>query len=139
MRNITLEIPFEITSASRPRVTRYGTFYSKNYEAFRKVVGEWLEKQEINKLEGAIKAKIIFLMPMPKSWSKKKKEELDNKYCLANKDVDNFCKSIFDILQGKAYDNDSQIASIEAKKLWTNEKGHITVELEEAEEDDQQP
>ena len=132
--SITLEIPFEVTSASRPRVTRYGTFYSKNYEAFRKVVGEWLDKQKIIKLNGAIEAKIIFLMPIPKSWSKKKKEELTDKYCLANKDIDNLQKSVFDVLQGKAFDNDSQIASVIAKKIWVLGPGHVTVELEEVEE-----
>jgi Holliday junction resolvase RusA-like endonuclease len=130
-KKIQLEIPFEVTSASRPRVTRYGTFYSKNYEAFRKVVGEWLDKQKIIKLNGALSFKVIFLMPIPKSWSNKKKEASKETYCISHKDIDNMQKAIFDVLQGKAFDDDCQIAHIEATKMWTAGPGHISITIEE--------
>jgi Holliday junction resolvase RusA-like endonuclease len=130
--NIKLIIPFEVTAASRPRVTRYGTFYSKNYEAFRKVVGEWLDKQIPVKLIGAIKANFIFIMPLPKSFSKKKKDSLLGKPCLTKKDCDNMIKAIQDILQGRYFDDDSQIYLVTASKYW-GEKGIIQAELEEEE------
>jgi Holliday junction resolvase RusA-like endonuclease len=124
-------IPFEVTSASRPRVTRYGTFYSKNYEAFRKVVGEWLDKQKLKHLQGCIRARFIFNMPIPKSWSKKKKEELNGAYMNSRKDLDNLEKSVLDVLQGRIFDDDCQIVKMLAEKRWTAGPGNVIIELEE--------
>jgi len=133
-KEIFIKIPYEVTPASRPRVTKYGTFYSKNYTAFREVVSKWLsEKKVMNKLEGAIKAQVLFYMKTPKSWSKKKTEKAHEKYHISNKDIDNFQKSIFDILQGIYYDDDSQIVSVNAEKRWHKNEGHILIVLKELE------
>jgi Holliday junction resolvase RusA-like endonuclease len=134
MMNLT--IPFEVTPASRPKVTRYGTFYSKNYEAFRKVVGEWLDKQEkpnkiIDKTK-PIKATFKFTLTIPKSYSKKKREALLGKPMINKKDLDNMIKSCCDILQGRYFEDDSQIHHITANKEW-GEKGTIKINIEEQE------
>jgi Holliday junction resolvase RusA-like endonuclease len=129
---INITIPFEITPASRPKVTRYGTFYSKNYEAFRKVVGEWLDKQptttKYDKTK-PLKATFKFNITIPKSYSKKKREALLGKPMIDRKDIDNMIKAIMDILQGRLFEDDKQIYYLTASKYWT-EKGKIEITIE---------
>lgn len=130
-RAVSFIIPFEVTAASRPRVTRYGTFYSKNYEAFRKVVGEWLDTQIKPVSFGgvALKARFVFILPLPKSYSKKKKELLLGQPMTDRKDIDNMQKSVMDVLQGRYFNDDCQIYHVTASKYW-GEKGRIEVYLE---------
>mgnify|MGYP001379916131 FL=1 len=124
-----LHIPFRPCPCPRPKVTHYGTFYGKNYTAFKQVVNEWLDKQKIEKLEGALEAEMVFGIPMPDSWSKKKKEANLLRPHIVKPDVDNFIKSVFDILNERAFDDDSQIARLRASKIWVDGPGHILVEI----------
>ncbi len=115
-------------SASRPRVTRYAVFYSKAYEGFRKdfkrLLGHRME------LTGAISATVSFDIAMPKSWTKKKKLELEGKPHTQKPDIDNFLKAVLDGMNGHYYEDDSQIAMIHSQKTWAKE-GKITVILRE--------
>ena len=69
-------VSFEInpTPASRPRVTRWGTFYGKKYKGFKKDMDELLSDTDKEWLEGLIFADMTFFVGIPKSWSKKKKK-----------------------------------------------------------------
>ena len=58
---------------------------------------------------------ITFYMPMPKSWSKKKKEAMDNKPHQSRPDIDNLIKSVLDAV----YVDDSTVWQISAKKVWS--------------------
>lgn len=51
---------------------------------------------------------------MAKSWSKKKKAEMDGEYCRQKPDLDNLCKAILDA----AYKEDSIVADIRLTKVW---------------------
>jgi Holliday junction resolvase RusA-like endonuclease len=126
-----LSIPFRPCPCPRPKVTHYGTFYGKNYTAFKQVVNEWLDKQKIMKLEGPLEAEMVFAIPMPDSWSKKKKAAHLTRAHAVKPDCDNLIKSVFDILNGRAFNDDSQIARIRASKIWVDSPGHIIVEINE--------
>ena len=129
-RAISFIIPFEVTAASRPKVTKYGAFYGKNYTAFREVVGDWLDKQiPTPKLTGALKARFVFVIKLPKSYSAKKKERLDGQPMIFRGDIDNQIKAICDVLQNRYFDDDCQIYHVTASKYW-GEKGRIEVYLE---------
>lgn len=67
--------------------------------------------------------RLIFLLPMPQSWSKKKREDMNGKPHQQKPDVDNLCKSFLDSLT----DDDSNVWNIAASKLWA-EEGAILVE-----------
>jgi len=57
----------------------------------------------------------FFIIAMPKSWPKKKKEKMQGKPHKTKPDIDNILKSVFDSLLG----DDSKISSIaSAKKTW---------------------
>lgn len=65
---------------------------------------------------------IIFYFPVPKTWSKYKKENMHMKLHQSKPDVDNCIKSTFDSLMKE----DKHIADIRATKRWVNqEKGWI--------------
>lgn len=66
--------------------------------------------------------KVEFLIMMPKSWSKKKKEELFGKPHTKKPDLDNLIKALNDCL----LDEDEGVWSIEASKVWWDE-GRILI------------
>jgi Holliday junction resolvase RusA-like endonuclease len=55
-----------------------------------------------------------FIIEMPKSWSKKKREAMLMKPHQNKPDIDNICKSVLDCL----LDNDSTVYSLFAEKYW---------------------
>ena len=62
-------------------------------------------------------SRITFHMPMPKSWSKKKKAEMVGRPHQQRPDIDNLAKSLLDALYG----DDSHIWNISLVKKWAVE------------------
>ena len=125
-------VSFEInpTPASRPRVTRWGTFYGKKYKGFKKDMDELLSDTDKEWLEGLIFADMTFFVGIPKSWSKKKKKLKDGQWCDNNADLDNYEKAILDSLSGAYFHDDRQIVQQQSKKIWAD-TGSIKIILEE--------
>lgn len=92
----------------RPRVQRYFDFR----DAVRKLG-----------VKLPIPYKVIFWVPMPKSWSKKKKAEWCGQPHMNKPDKDNLEKALLDSL----YEDDSIVWSGWVEKRWAM-TGHITVE-----------
>lgn len=67
-------------------------------------------------------AHITFILPMPGSWSQKKKIEMEGKKHESNPDVDNLLKGLADAV----YKNDSCIWDIRITKIWGYE-GKIVI------------
>ena len=131
MRN-RIVVSFEInpTPASRPRVTRWGTFYGKKYKGFKKDMDELLSDTDKEWLEGLIFADMTFFVGIPKSWSKKKKKLKSGQWCDNNADLDNYEKAILDSLSGAYFHDDRQIVQQQSKKIWAD-TGSIKIILEE--------
>jgi len=125
-------VSFEInpTPASRPRVTRWGTFYGKKYKGFKKDMDELLSDTDKEWLEGLIFADMTFFVGIPKSWSKKKKKLKSGQWCDNNADLDNYEKAILDSLSGAYFHDDRQIVQQQSKKIWAD-TGSIKIILEE--------
>ena len=142
MRTI-ISLTFNISPvpASRPRVTRWGTFYGKKYKEFKREMGMLLIESDVPSpvnpvlwLEGLISADMTFFVPMAKSWSKKKKSLKDGQFCDNNADLDNYEKSILDSLSTVYFHDDRQIVQQKSQKIWA-ETGRIEVILKEVEHD----
>lgn len=56
----------------------------------------------------------IFTLPMPKSWSKKKKEMMNGKPHQQKPDIDNICKALLDPL----LKDDSGVHQLIVSKIW---------------------
>lgn len=65
-------------------------------------------------------ARITFHMPMPKSWSKKKRELMRHSGHQQAPDVDNLCKALLDAVYP---DGDSHVWDIRLTKIWNDEGG----------------
>lgn len=64
---------------------------------------------------------VTFWIPMPKSWSEKRKAAQDGQPHRQKPDVDNLCKGLLDLL-----DDDSGVWRITAEKRWAR-AGAITI------------
>lgn len=133
MYSIQLVIPGKPTGKGRPRLGKYKTYTpakTVNYETLVKLT--FIDKyKNFKPFEGAVKAKITAVFSIPKSFSKKKKEEaLLKRYYTHKPDADNITKIILDSLNGLAYKDDSQVAALEVYKMY-GEQEKVIVELEE--------
>lgn len=59
-------------------------------------------------------ADITFILPMPKSWTNKKKEQMNGTPHQQKPDIDNLLKALLDAI----YKDDSKVWKISAKKIW---------------------
>ncbi len=111
---------YPITPVSKPRMTRSDKWKK------RKCVLKYYEfKDQCNSHEMDIPesdASIVFVIPMSKSWSKKKRSEMNGQPHQQRPDVDNLLKAVFDAVHSE----DCHIWDIRATKVW-GEKGEITV------------
>lgn len=73
-------------------------------------------------------AHVKFFVPVPRSWSKKKKAQYHLKLHLGKPDVDNMLKAVLDSL----FSEDKHIADVRVTKFWVDfEAGWIDVEVSE--------
>ena len=129
---MNISIPLPPVPASRPRVTRWATFYGKKYTDYKKNLYDFLitEYPRFTTIEDAISIKkLVFRIKMPKSWSKKKKALMNGEKHIVKPDLDNLEKALFDGLNGTIIKDDSQIwESFYRSKIWDYE-GSTEIEL----------
>tara|TARA_R110000851_G_scaffold114153_2_gene239107 strand:- start:4058 stop:4429 length:372 start_codon:yes stop_codon:yes gene_type:complete len=113
----------EITPVSKPRMTR-----SDAWKKRKCVTKYWDFKKELIRLFGQNNITINetlyieFHLPMPKSWSKKKKEEKANDFHDQKPDIDNLIKAVLDAILSE----DCKVHSVHARKFWA-EEGSIVI------------
>jgi Holliday junction resolvase RusA-like endonuclease len=134
MKKAELFIPIVPVPKGRPRFTRSGHSYTpERTETYERAVCEYYKNNCGEFFDGAIKLFLTFYMPIPKSTSKKRQEQmLANviKHTVHNGDLDNLCKSVMDALNTIAYKDDSQITIIHAYKRYGATAG-IELKIEE--------
>jgi len=111
---------YNIIPVSKPRQTRSDTWKKRpcvmRYRAFAdKVRAAGIKIPEAG-------AHICFVLPMPKSWSKQRKQIMDGQPHQQTPDVDNLQKALMD----SVYKNDSHIWDIRVTKIW-GQKGKIKI------------
>lgn len=100
----------------RPRAFRRGNFIGmydpEKSKSWKETIKWQAIEQKVACLEGALKMRLDFLMPRPKSLSKK--------VCFHVKrpDLDNCIKAVKDALHGICYKDDSQIVELHAYKKY---------------------
>jgi len=120
----------EVTPVSKPRMTRADKWKKRpsvlKFFAFRDAVRQELKRLfalQNNYYMDFKSIEIAFYIPMPKSWSKKKKAEYDGKPHEQRPDLDNLIKAWNDCVLAE----DSTVWRIHATKLWTSGPGSIKV------------
>jgi len=114
------EVIYDITPMRKPRMTQRDKWHK------RKATSDyWAFKAEV-KLKRVIVPEsgshVTFVMPMPKSWSKKKKAEMKGEPHQQTPDIDNLTKALLDAI----YDDDSGIWDIRTTKIW-GDTGQIKI------------
>ena len=110
----------------RPRFARRGKFVStyspKTTVDYETKVAEaaQLAMGSSEPLETPVGAYIYITLPIPASYSKKRKQD-----CLSGQerptkksDIDNFCKAVFDGMNGIVFVDDSQVVSLHSTKVY---------------------
>ena len=113
------------TPASRPRVSRYGTYYGKNYTRFRKLAAALIpkmlgKKHKIYKADQALEVTLLISVPKPKS---------DTNRRWPRGDIDNYAKGILDSCNGLVWQDDDSITKIHIEKVWGDPKIVMTVKV----------
>lgn len=117
-----ITIPGEPLAKKRPKFAKRGNFVSvydpgkKESDAIRLIVqSQWPHKP----IETPIELMIVFNMPIPASWSKKRKEHaLKAAFHFSKPDLDNLLKFVADVLTGIVFIDDRQIYKITAEKKY---------------------
>ena len=124
-KRLAFEIPGVPVAKGRPRVTSKGWTYTpkKTIQYEHKVRLLFAANfPDFEPIQGPVSMTFVFLMPLPKSWSKKKqKEALEKRWHIKRPDTDNLIKAIKDALNGLAYIDDSQVCREKIFKQYANE------------------
>jgi len=110
----------------RPRFARRGKFVStyspKTTVDYETKVAEaaQLAMGSSEPLETPVGAYIYITLPIPASYSKKRKQEClsGNERPTKKSDIDNYCKAVFDGMNGIVFLDDSQIVSLHSTKVY---------------------
>ena len=116
--------------APRPRVTSKGwTYYPAKYKNWRKSAGDLipdiLSQLGLKEpLVGPLEVTTEFVVTRPKT----------TRLAYPRGDLDNFCKSVWDVLSGMLFTDDNVIVVAHATKRWAEvgEEGYIDMEVKEA-------
>jgi len=105
-------VEYNINPVAKPRMTKSDKWKKRPATAkYWKFVDQCRLERVILPCFGA---HVIFVLPMPKSWSQKKKIKMNGKPHMQKPDWDNLGKAISDAL----YQDDSGIYDIRISKLW---------------------
>lgn len=116
-------IPGEPKGKQRPRMTRQGITYTpKETVVYENLVKTCFQGQNPNYkyIDGYIRATISAYYSIPKSVSKKKRQQMIDNIIRPTKkpDLDNVAKMILDALNKVAYDDDKQVVELIIKKYY---------------------
>lgn len=118
---------------ARPRIGKFGAYTPQKTVLYENTVKNTFKKQFPNfePITGEIKVCINAVFEVPKSYSKKKREQLLQGAGYPHKpDCDNIAKAILDSLNGLAYVDDSQVTCLLVFKEYGYEN-KVVVELQE--------
>lgn len=111
---------------ARPRVTRNGTYMPDSYTASKNALAMLFGPVEV---EGPVKLTVFAYHAMPRSWSQKKRREMDGRLRVGKPDADNTIGAVMDSLFPK---DDSRVVRLIYASVYSGED-KLYVEIEEAE------
>ena len=119
-----MSMNYDICPVAAPRMTQRDKWAKRpavmRYQAYR-------DKVRLARMTIPQPCRIIFWMPMPKSWSLEKRKNMLFSPCRSKPDLDNLLKGLLDAVFYKQGDADKCIWSVWCEKRWTDETGHISI------------
>ena len=113
---------------ARPRMGTRTVYDSQ--KNMKLIHGIELSKQHENRpmFSGHLHLDAVFVFPMPKKTPAKQREVLNNSFYKPRPDIDNLIKYIADIATGILYQDDCNIVSVTAKKVY-GEEAHTVFKI----------
>jgi len=111
-------LELEVSPQPKPRISHKGRFtkVAKRYYAYCDAL-RWTAAQ--HRYTPGNSLTLSFVIPMPKSWGKKKKQEMDGKPHQQRPDLSNLVKAFEDALLPESSGGDSAIYEYcHVKKIW---------------------
>lgn len=105
-----------VTPVAKPRMTRSDKWKTRDCVLRYRAYKDQLRPFNITLPDSC---KITFHVPMPESWSKKKREAFDGLPHKNKPDIDNLAKGLFDAL----FEDDAHIWSVWMEKRWAQTGG----------------
>lgn len=127
-------VPGKPRGKGRPRFSTAGGFVRTYTDAqtasYENLVALEYERAGGKLIDGPVQVLIHAYFPIPKSTSKKLKDEMIDGVVLpkCKPDVDNICKAVLDGLNGVAYADDTQVSMLVAERLY-GEVARLDVEI----------
>ena len=112
---------YHITPTPKPRQTRADIWKQRPRVMRYRAFADEVRAMGIKVPESD--CKVLFILPMPPSWSKKKREMMRSRPHRQKPDIDNLCKALLDALYG----DDSVVWEISLCKVW-GDVGAIEIE-----------
>jgi Holliday junction resolvase RusA-like endonuclease len=111
-------------AASRPRVGKWGAYYTGTYKEFREKAAEIVWDtigKDFEAIDTELAVSIELYVKRPKSTERE----------WPKADIDNFAKAVLDTMNGKIWKDDSQITTLHVSKQWADkgEDGYFTLEV----------
>jgi Holliday junction resolvase RusA-like endonuclease len=132
--SLVVEFLVDAAVQAAPRMTRSDKWNKRpcvvRYMAFRNEVALAMRAEMTNKripeslLTEVVRADMVFTLPMPPSWPKKKKDAHFSAIHCQRPDCDNLAKGVLDAIFGE----DSRIAFLSVAKYWST-KPYVHVRL----------
>ena len=105
----------------RPRFTHYKVYDAQKALKLKVSIALQSQHDKLPLLTGPLHLSVTFFMKVSCSISNKKRESTYGKYHIYKPDLDNMIKWVADVCAGIVYEQDSIIASVEAKKIYGKE------------------
>lgn len=131
---VQFTVPGKPRGKGRPRFSTAGGFVRTYTDAqtasYENLVALEYERAGGKLIDGPVQVLIHAYFPIPKSTSKKLKDEMIDGVVLpkCKPDVDNICKAVLDGLNGVAYADDTQVSMLVAERLY-GEVARLDVEI----------
>ena len=115
----SLHIPVNPVPASRPRVSKWGTYYGKIYENFRNEMREALTGNLNVKIDGPLDVHVEVIVRKPRTGKRE----------FPRGDVDNYAKGILDSLtnHGNVWHDDDQITNFTIIKRYAAPEEDVAI------------
>ena len=116
-------VPMDPFGKARPRVTKNGTHMPTDYTR---------QKRNLKMLFGGfdqpemVRLTVIAVRPLPRSWSKKKREKMNGRHATPKPDSDNILGGVMDALFPE---DDDIVVETAVKKIW-GEEAAIFIKIE---------
>ena len=132
---LTIRLELNPVPASRPRVSKWGTYYGKRHQAFRSEALDLLSGMREEgvlpevPMSGKLRVWVVFSIKKPKT----------TKLATPRGDIDNYMKLLLDCCNGIIWEDDQQIAQINAFKNYAVHGGSIDLVVEEIDDETDGP